>query len=55
MIKRILDKFRKHEPETVMDMADLIIAVRARKDCRSEDVGSKYRRVHAILQQGLRR
>jgi len=55
MIKRIVALFRKQEPEPVVDMADLIIAVRARKERRSEDVASKYRRVHTILQQGLKR
>jgi len=55
MIKRILAKFRKPEPEPVVDMADLIIAVRARTERRSEDMASKYRRVHTILQQGLKR
>lgn len=53
MIKRIVALFRG--PEPVVDMADLIIAVRARKERRSEDTASKYRRVHTILQQGLRR
>ena len=55
MIKRIVALFRRPEPEPVVDMADLIIAVRARKERRSEDVSSKYRRVHTILQQGLQR
>lgn len=55
MINRIVALFRKPEPEPVVDMADLIIAVRARKERRSEDVAIKYRRVHMILQQGLRR
>lgn len=53
MIKRIVALFRR--PDPVVDMADLIIAVRARKERRSEDTASKYRRVHTILQQGLRR
>ena len=55
MIKRIVALFRKPEPDPVVDMADLIIAVRARKDRRSDDTASKYRRVHTILQQGLKR
>ena len=55
MIKRIVALFRRPEPEPVVDMADLIIAVRARKERRSEDTANKYRRVHTILQQGLRR
>lgn len=55
MIKRIVELFRKPEPEPVVDMADLIIEVRARKERRSEDMASKYRRVHTILQHGLKR
>ena len=54
MIRRLRAWFRA--PEPVVDMVDIIIATRAlRLHNRSRGGASAYRRVHAILKQGMRK